>query len=151
VRVLSIGSQFPPHHLGGYELIWESGMELLRDAGHDVLVLTTDFEVPDPEPRSDPGFPVRRELRWYWREHGFPRLGARERLALERHNRRVLRSAVAEHRPDVVSWWAMGGMSLSLIEQVAVPGVAALCDDWWAYAGKVDAWARAFANRPRLG
>ena len=148
MRVLSIGSQFPPHHLGGAELSWEAGMELLRDAGHDVLVLATDFSVPEPEPRPDPGFPVWRELRWYWSDHGFPRLGARERLSLERHNRRVLRRALAEHRPDVVSWWSMGGMSLSLVEQVPLPGVAALCDDWWAYAGQVDAWTRAFARRP---
>jgi glycogen synthase len=148
MRVLAIGSQFPPHHLGGYELIWESGMELLRDAGHEVAVLTTDFTVPDPEPRPDPDFPVRRELRWYWSDHGFPRPSARERLAIERHNRQVLRRAVAEHRPDAVSWWAMGGMSLSLIEQVRAPGVAALCDDWWSYAGEVDAWTRAFARRP---
>ena len=150
MRVLAIGSQFPPHHLGGYELIWESGMELLRDAGHEVMVLTTDFEVAEPEPRPDPGFTVRRELRWYFRDHAFPRLTARERLALERHNRTVLRRAVAEHRPDVVSWWAMGGMSLSLLEQVPLPGVAALCDDWWSYAGEVDAWTRVFARRPGL-
>ena len=32
MRVLAIGSQFPPHHLGGYELIWESAMELLAAA-----------------------------------------------------------------------------------------------------------------------
>jgi glycosyltransferase involved in cell wall biosynthesis len=41
-------------------------------------------------------------------------------------------------------------MSLSLIEQVRLPGVAALCDDWWSYAGSVDAWSRAFAQRPAL-
>ena len=152
MRVLAVGSQYPPHHLGGYELVWEAAMELLSGAGHEVLVLTTGFEVADPEPRPDPGFPVRRDLRWYWSEHGFPRLGARERLALERHNRRVLRRALADHRPDAVSWWAMGGMSLSLIEQARpLPGVAALCDDWWAYAGQVDAWTRAFAKRRTLG
>ena len=152
MRVLAVGSQYPPHHLGGYELVWEAAMELLRDAGHEVLVLTTGFEVADPEPRPDPGFPVRRDLRWYWSEHGFPRLGARERLALERHNCGVLRRALADHRPDVVSWWAMGGMSLSLIEQARpLPGVAALCDDWWSYAPEVDAWTRAFARRPALG
>jgi glycogen synthase len=151
MRVLAIGAQFPPHHLGGYELVWESGMALLREAGHDVLVLTSDFEVGDPEPRPDPGFPVRRELRWYWSDHAFPRLTVRERLALERHNRRVLRRVVREHRPHVASWWAMGGMSLSLVEQVPAPGVAALCDDWWSYADTVDAWTRAFARRPAFG
>jgi glycosyltransferase involved in cell wall biosynthesis len=144
---------FPPHHLGGYELIWESGMELLRDAGHEVEVLTTDFEVEEPEPRVDPGFPVRRELRWYFRDHGFPRLSARERLAIERHNAAAMARALREHRPDVVSWWSMGGMSLSLIEHVGaagVPSVAALCDDWFTYGPEVDPWTRMWAKRPRL-
>ena len=153
MRVLAVGNMFPPHHLGGYELIWESGMELLRDAGHDVQVLTTDCAVEEPEPRPDPGFPVRRELRWYLRDHAFPRLSARERLGVERHNARVLAAVLDEFRPNAVAWWAMGGMSLSLIEQVraaGIPSVAALCDDWFAYAGEVDAWTRAFAKRPRL-
>jgi len=154
VRVLAVGSQFPPHHLGGYELIWESGMRLLHDTGHPVAVLTTNFTVADPEARADPGYPVWRELRWYWSEHGFPRLSGRERLALERHNARVLDRALAAHLPDAVVWWSMGGMSLSLIERVrraGLPSVAALCDDWFAYAPEVDAWARAFRRRPRLG
>jgi glycogen(starch) synthase len=153
VRVLAVGSMFPPHHLGGYELIWEAGMEVLREAGHDVAVLTTGFAADAPEPRPAPGFPVRRELRWYLRGHRFPRLSARERLSLERHNARVLARALAEHRPDAVAWWSMGGMSLSLIEQVrraGVPSVAAICDDWFAYAGEVDGWTRALAKRPLL-
>jgi glycogen(starch) synthase len=152
VRVLAVGSQFPPHHLGGYELIWESATGLLREAGHEVTVLTTDYRLAEPVD-AEPRIPVRRDLRWYWHEHGFPRLGARERLALERHNARVLRAAIAEARPEVVSWWSMGGMSLSLIERVrraGIPSVAALCDDWWSYAPDVDAWTRAFARRPRL-
>lgn len=154
MRVLAIGSMFPPHHLGGYELIWESGMDVLRDEGHDVAVLASDFAVDDPESRADPGFPVERSLRWYLRGNRFPRLSLRERLGIERHNARVLADALREHRPDAVSWWPMGGMSLSLIEQVraaGIPSVAALCDDWFAYGDEVDAWMRAFARRPRLG
>jgi glycosyltransferase involved in cell wall biosynthesis len=144
---------YPPHHHGGYELIWESAMELLRDTEHEVAVLATDFAVPDPEPRADPGFPVRRELRWYLRDHRFPRLSARERLAVESHNARVLGRVLGEVRPDVVAWWSMGGMSLSLVEHVraaGIPSVAAMCDDWFAYAHEVDAWTRAFGRRPRL-
>jgi glycogen(starch) synthase len=121
VRVLAVGSMYPPHHLGGYELIWESGMELLRDAGHDVAVLTTDYEIASPEPRADPGFPVWRELGWYFRDHGFPRFSAGERLLIEQ------------------------------VRRAGIPSVAAMCDDWFAYAAEVDAWTRAFSSRPRLG
>lgn len=153
MRVLGVGSMYPPHYLGGYELVWEIGMGVLRDRGHDVAVLTTDFEVPDPQPREDPGFPVWRELRWYWRDHRFPRLSLRERLALESHNARVLGRVLGDVRPDAVAWWPMGGMSLSLLEHVAaagIPSVAAVCDDWFTYAPKVDAWTRLWGRRPRL-
>ncbi len=44
-------------------------------------------------------------------------------------------------------WWAMGGMSLSLLEQVrraGVPAVAAVGDDWLSYGPRVDGWSRRF-------
>lgn len=145
MRVLSVGNMYPPHHLGGYELMWRAGVEALRSRGHEVRVLTTDYRSPGPDPATpdDPG--VRRDLRWYWRDHEFPRLSLRERLGLERHNRRILERELGELRPDVVSWWAMGGMSLSLIERVGrspTPAVGFVHDDWMLYAPKVDAWQR---------
>jgi len=145
---------YPPLHLGGYELIWESAVEHLRAAGHEVDVLTTDHGIADGghPPGDDPG--VHRELRWYWRDHEFPRLPVRKRLTIERHNARVMARLLGERDPEVVSWWSMGGMSLSLIEAVRREGrrsCAVLCDDWLAYAPVVDGWTRAFSHRPRLG
>jgi hypothetical protein len=72
---------YPPHSFGGYELVWRSAMRHLERHGHEALVLTTDLRTASREP-DDPN--VRRELRWYWRDHGFPRLSRRERLRLER-------------------------------------------------------------------
>jgi glycosyltransferase involved in cell wall biosynthesis len=144
---------FPPHHHGGYELIWRGSVEHLAARGHDVAVLASDFAVGDPAGPPEPPVPIRRELRWYWSAGGFPRLPARARLALERHNARVLERALADHRPDVVGWWAMGGMSLSLVERVlraGLPSCAAACDDWFAYGSDVDQWTAAFAKRPWL-
>src|SRR5438552_15011542 len=116
VRALAVGNMYPPHHLGGYELVWRSAVRHLRELGHEVRVLTTDFRLPSPREAADPD--VHRELRWWWREHAFPQRPLRERLAIERHNARVLERHLDELRPDVVSWWSMGGMSMSLIERV---------------------------------
>jgi glycosyltransferase involved in cell wall biosynthesis len=124
-------------------------MQHLERQGHQALVLTTDLDIGATEP-DDPN--VRRELRWYWRDHEFPRLSGRERLALERHNARVLERHLREADPDVVSWWSMGGMSLSMIERVrrkGIPAVAFVHDDWLDYGRHVDAWLRAFAGRLR--
>src|SRR4051794_28051930 len=118
---------YPPHHLGGYELMWQSAVGHLREWGHEVRVLTSDYRGEAVDPSTPANAEVFRDLRWYWRDHAFPRLGPAGRLALERHNARVLRRHVEEFRPHAVSWWAMGGMSLSLIEQARRAGLAAEC------------------------
>src|SRR4051794_15506778 len=84
-----------------------------------------------------------RTLRWYWHEHEFPRRPLSERLAIERHNAGVVRGELEGFRPDLVSWWPMGGMSLAPIAQVARAGVPALgvvYDDWMVYGPRVDGW-----------
>ncbi|HEX8742424.1 MAG TPA: glycosyltransferase family 4 protein [Thermoleophilaceae bacterium] len=144
---------YPPHDLrGGYEATWRAAVGHLRERGHDVRVLTTDHRAPEAagEP-EDPG--VHRELRWYWRDHAFPRRGWRERVALERHNAAVLDRHLGEHRPDVVNWWAMGGMSLGLVERVrraGLPAVGVVGDEWMAWGPRMDAWLRPLRSRPRL-
>jgi glycosyltransferase involved in cell wall biosynthesis len=143
---------YPPHHLGGYELVWRGAVRHLRDRGHQVEVLTTDFRRPAPDEPEEPG--VRRDLRWWWRDHAFPRRSPRARLAQERHNHAVLERALAEGAPQLVTWWGMGGMSLSLVTAVAragLPSLAFVHDDWLSYGPVVDQWTRMFARRRRLG
>jgi glycosyltransferase involved in cell wall biosynthesis len=148
VRVLAVGNMYPPHHFGGYELVWRSAMRHLERNGHDVRVLTTDLDTGATE--ADDG-DVHRELRWYWRgDAGFPRLPLRERLRIERWNARVLDRHLAELRPDVVTWWSMGGMSLSMLETVrrrGLPAIAFVHDDWLDYGRHADGWTGVFAGR----
>jgi glycosyltransferase involved in cell wall biosynthesis len=142
MRILAIGSLYPPYHLGGYELVWQAGVRALRAAGHEVRVVTT-AERLGMAPGKPEDADVHRELRWYWHDHQFPRLPIGTRLALERHNHAVLRRHLTDLRPDVVSWWAMGGMSLSLIESVrraGLPAVGWVADEWMSYGPGVDQW-----------
>src|SRR5207237_6469644 len=47
VRVLYVGNMYPPHDLGGgYELTCRSSVLHLREHGHEVRVLTTDYHSP---------------------------------------------------------------------------------------------------------
>jgi glycosyltransferase involved in cell wall biosynthesis len=93
-------------------------------------------------------------LRWYWKDHRFVQPRLRARLALELHNKNVVRRAIATVRPDVVSVWGMGGMSLSLIDTLnrsRVPVVYVVCDEWPVYGPRVDAWiSRAADGRRRV-
>jgi len=38
---------YPRHHVGGYELVWQGAVRALREAGHRVRILTTDFRLLD--------------------------------------------------------------------------------------------------------
>jgi glycosyltransferase involved in cell wall biosynthesis len=140
---------YPPHHFGGYELVWRSAMEFLRARGHELRVLTTDLRTDTAQP-DDPD--VHRELRWLWRPGGFTRQSVRERVAMARHNHGVLERHLESFRPDVVSWWSMGGLSLTLLEAArrrGLPAVAFVHDDWLDYGRHVDGWLRMFGGRKR--
>ncbi|HEX3691410.1 MAG TPA: glycosyltransferase [Solirubrobacteraceae bacterium] len=144
MQILTVGNRYPPWSLGGYETTWAATVAALRAAGHPTDVLTTR---PDPTDLPSDGAPdtgVARELSWYWHAHRFPRRSLRECVALERANAAVLAATLRARRPDGVLWFAMGGMSLSLLEQVrraGVPAVAAVADDWPGYGPGVDGWS----------
>jgi glycogen synthase len=154
VRVLAVGNMYPPHDLaGGYELTWRSSVLHLRERGHEVRVLTSDYRSPGLAPDCELDPDVHRGLRWYWREHEFPRFGIRQRVAIERGNAAVLERQLEAFGPDVVAWWGMGGMSLGLVELVRrarVPAVGIVGDDWLRWGPRADGWLRLFHSRPRL-
>ena len=145
MRILSVGNMYPPHHQGGYELMWRAGTRRLRQDGHEVRVLTSDHREAQPEEGFAEEPDVHRELRWYWRDHAFPRLSLRERVSIERHNLSILDRHLEGFEPDVVAWWSMGGMSMSLIERARrldFPAVGFVHDEWLFYARRTDLWHR---------
>jgi glycogen synthase len=145
VRILTVGNRYPPWSLGGYETTWASTVAALRAAGHPTYVLTTQPDATDRPADGAATAELGRELTWYWEAHRFPLRSLRECVALERANAAVLAARLRAWRPDAVLWFAMGGMSLSLLEQVrraGVPAVAAVADDWLGYGPEVDGWTR---------
>lgn len=141
-----MGNMYPPHHFGGYEQVWQSAVQHLRDRGHEVRVLTTGLRRPGVADGDEPD--LHRTLRWYWRDHEFVRLGLADRVRVERHNHALLARHLRELRPDVVSFWSMGGMSHSLIEGVrrrGLPIVLFVHDQWLGYGRLSDQWLRLFA------
>jgi glycosyltransferase involved in cell wall biosynthesis len=141
-RVLTIGNLWPPAGGGGYERIWVAAVDALRAAGSEVRVLTTDA----PAPSDD----AVRALRWYSRDGAWLRPGPLAAWRIERHNARVLERELGRFAPDVVLFFAMGGMSLSLVERVDVPAVGVVGDGWMVYGRDADAWTRIRRRRPRL-
>ncbi|HEY1567453.1 MAG TPA: glycosyltransferase [Solirubrobacteraceae bacterium] len=150
LRILSVGNMYPPHHQGGYELVWQSANRRARAEGHEVRVLTSVHRDRAVSAGDEPD--VHRTLRWYWdwERHTFPRLSLAARVGIERANGRELDRHLREFRPDVVAWWSMGHMSLSLVERVrraSIPAVFSVHNDWLVYGPKADQWTRFFMGR----
>lgn len=118
-----------------------------------MVVLTTDArtETRDPDPPD-----VFRELRWRLKDGRFERLGFTGRLSMTRHNLDVLVTHLETLRPDVVGWWSMGGLSLTMLEVVrrrGIPAAAFVHDEWLDYGQWADPWLQLFTGprRGRLG
>lgn len=153
-RILTLTNLYPPHAFGGYEMSCEDVMRRLEAHGHEVTVLTTTTRVPgvDDPPGEAPR--VRRDLEWYWEDHRLLSPPVAQRLAMERRNHHRLLRVLDDVRPEVVSVWNMGAMSLGLLRTIAergIPMVYAVCDEWPVYGPHLDAWGRLFATRPRAG
>lgn len=150
LSILTVGNMYPPHHQGGYELVWRDLVLALRARGHRVRVLCSDHREHDPRSGLGEDPEIRRELRWYWRDGEFPPLSGSEIVELERHNRRRFFEQIGELYPDLILWGPMGGMSMSLPTQnYETPDLAFVIDEWLTYGPKVDPfWRRTHAGGP---
>jgi glycosyltransferase involved in cell wall biosynthesis len=150
MKILVVINLYPPHALGGYEYSCQDVVRRWQANGHDVSVLTTTTRFGEiADAATEVG--VHRDLEWYWSDHEIRRPSAYARLRLERRNRRRLTQVLNQLRPDVVSLWAMGGMSMSLVSQCIDRGqstAVVIEDDWLTYGPKIDAWVAAWSRRP---
>lgn len=145
MRILAVGLLYPPHYLGGYELVCQGVMRAARARGHEVEVIVSDYRKPRVNTPDD--LPVDRTLRSYLDATAQRSLviGPAQRLRLERANAAALERRIREFAPDIVSWWGMGGMSLSLIERVRRAGLVSVVvvhDPWPSYGFQADGWTR---------
>lgn len=140
MKILVLTNLYPPHYLGGYELICHAVVNNLRARGHSVQILTSNHRVDNPKGMEDPA--IDRKLR----VHGFyghPWLGIRPLTSLELENNAILREALKRYRPELVYVWNMGGISKSLLTTLhrsGIPTVFYLSDHWIARGLAADVW-----------
>jgi glycosyltransferase involved in cell wall biosynthesis len=152
MRVLTLTNLYPPHFYGGYELTCQDVMDRFRGAGHDVHVLTSTARVPGVIDVEEPD--VRRTLRAYWDWQSNRPVVARNplaRLQVERHNLRELATALDGHRPDLVSVWHFGALSLSMLSAIGdrgLPMVVTVANEWLIHATVLDGWSRLWRRLP---
>jgi glycosyltransferase involved in cell wall biosynthesis len=137
VRVLCVGHRYPPHHAGGYELQCASVVRALRRRGHDVHVLTSCLR-DGPGGEDDPA--VARTLPAFPAEPvaTAPCVAA----AAEARAADALEEALARVDPDVMCWWRMAEVSVSLLGRARPrPAVGVVCDPWPVEAPQRDPFA----------
>ncbi|CAA9518901.1 MAG: hypothetical protein AVDCRST_MAG69-2935 [uncultured Solirubrobacteraceae bacterium] len=147
LRILFVGHRFPPDGSGGYELHCAAVRRHLQSRGHQVRVLVSARGRAAP---PEPG--VHRALRWH--PPGGPRLDRARAWAFEDHNRTVLDAEFDAFEPDVVCFWRLGELSLSMVERIRERGLPALgyVGDGWLHEGvERDPWTPYRARPPALG
>jgi hypothetical protein len=127
MRVLCISTDYPPRSCGGYEQQCRDTVEHLRRGGHGVRVLSGTTAAGGGAGERDvhrglPRFAVEP------RTTGVPAARRAERKAAETLDREL-----TAHRPDVVCFWRLGELSMSIPARVAatgIPAVGMVCDPW---------------------
>ncbi len=104
MNILFISNLFPPHFLGGYEILCSQVRSLLEARGHKVQVLTSDHRNPGNAPENDNK--VCRRLGLFCpfdRQAGHSRM---TRLFTGIRNYLTTRKAIKHARPDVIFIWS---------------------------------------------
>lgn len=103
MRVLVVSNLYPPHYLGGYELLCAQVCDGLKARGHAVDVITSRHGV-DPRDPPEPG--VHRELHLVSPFEAPPVMERSVRLRVGRINEAIARDWMQRLRPDVVFVWS---------------------------------------------
>ena len=140
MKILVISNLYPPHEIGGYEIICRDVVDLLTQRGHQLRVLTSEHHL-DGRPQVDQPN-VSRSLRIHGM-YGHPWLPIHGVFSIESHNHQALQQEIDSFKPDVVYVWNLGGISKSLLhrlEESRIPVVFYLSDHWIARSIAADVW-----------
>jgi glycosyltransferase involved in cell wall biosynthesis len=134
MRILFLSNFYPPASRGGYEQWCQEVTDGLRSRGHDVIVLTSDFE-KDPLPNPDPAW-VRRSLHLEMElaslKNAFRFFTHRKHR--EKQNLKHIRETIQNFKPDVALIWGMWNLPYSipaLVEELLPDRVAYYMGDYW--------------------
>jgi glycosyltransferase involved in cell wall biosynthesis len=142
MRILLLSNLYPPHVLGGAEILAGNVAAELERLGHEVLVLTSWYGLPGAQHDqqvwrtlssvSSAHFDQRgsvlgqlHKLQQYYQDYHAPT------------NAKELRRIVEQTKPDVLYIWELNGIGisslLSLLPDLALPTVFHLNSYWWQY------------------
>lgn len=127
MKILIVTNLFPPHVLGGYEILCHQVVQELKKRGHEITVLTSDEgNIPSSEG-------VVRSLKVFQsfdqKVEGSMR---KEKLRTCHHNKAVMRQVLATNSYDVIFHWSMLRLTPAaarVAEQSSIPVVYTFNDE----------------------
>lgn len=141
MKILIVSNLYPPHYQGGYELRCRQVVDHLHGLGHELHVVTSDFEIDGgthtvrTREETVNGVPVSRFLRQHRLD---PRQPDGSLYFLD-----VVRRQVADvtrfgqvldaFKPDLVSWWNLEGVTKAILRMSSdrgIPSVHCIDDNW---------------------
>jgi glycosyltransferase involved in cell wall biosynthesis len=125
-RILTVTNLYPPHYLGGYELLCRQVMRELAARGHEIMVLTSTHGSGAGVETLD-GMEVRRVLRLDT-PFGEPASVSRmRRMRAGRHNARAFADAAAAFHPDLVFVWSQLRLTIACTRAAERLGLPTAC------------------------
>lgn len=103
MRVLVVSNLYPPHYLGGYELLCGQVCDGLKARGHEIDVLTSRHGV---RPRDPPEPGIHRELHLVSPFEAPPVMSRPVRMRIGRINETIARDWMKRLHPDLVFVWS---------------------------------------------
>jgi glycogen(starch) synthase len=137
MKILIVSNLYPPYYVGGYELRCAMVAEGMRQAGHEVRVLTSRYGLGSTGRfrATVKGVRVERVLGQYvyglQAPAGRPYFLSMVRPQLQDAQHFI--SALDDFRPDVVNWWSISGLTkaiLSIPKLRGIPDVLCVDDTW---------------------
>jgi glycogen synthase len=99
--VLIISNLYPPHVLGGYEILCGQVCRELEQRGHRIHVLTSDHGSAESEPE------ITRRLRLYLPFGRPAEFLRRQRVRTARYNQKVTAEVIESCSPDIIFIWSL--------------------------------------------
>ena len=149
MRILVITNLYPPQHIGGYEIGCKDMVESLQQRGHAVEVLTSTYQVSRPQSQAG----IHRLIEFTPTIQSIPGLRALPQIIKrETTSHRYMRQVCRRFQPDIVYFWNMSQISLSLVflaEDMGLPTAFYVFDGWLSHWGS-DSFCRTYL-RPFVG
>jgi glycosyltransferase involved in cell wall biosynthesis len=133
LRILIISNYFPPWHLGGYEELCSEVAERMRQRGHQVFILTSNYGVNHNHQAETNIYRLLHEdmdIRSYLSSLRFF-IGRQQRM---KENLATLEKTVAETKPDVLFIWGAWNITrqvLALAEAIESAKLVYYIADYW--------------------